>query len=678
VTPAIHAEAGVRGLGEGLSLARLAVPLGLAYLGVLFWSAGWAPAWLVDYPKAWFVPLQRWISDGMDWLMRDLDFGLFTFRELSRSVSSAIAEPMLWVKSLLAGGFTVDIGGDQPMKIPPLSWVSVVAFFTLLGAYVRSWIFGLLVGAAFLYMAVFGLWDSAMLTLASILVCVPVGVGIGLLLGIWSYRYRWVERALTPVFDVMQTMPSFAYLVPALVLFGYGPVAAVVVTMVYAMPPMARATTLGLRSVPAELRELSAMVGCTERQKLFKVLMPAARQTLMVGVNQVIMLSLNVVIIASVIGAGGLGFDVWQALQKLSIGRGLEAGLAITVMAIALDRLSQAWVGRGPHYARVHRGGLSERAFLLLAAVSVLLPTLFAFAMPAFATVPETLLVSTGQFWDELVKWLNVNLYETTEAVKTWTILTLIRPFKELLLALPWSGVTLVLAALGYRLGGLRLAAVVGGLCCFVAAVGLWDRSMVSLFLVLICVVLACAIGIPLGVWAAFNRRAGRTLLVIVDTVQTLPTFVYLIPVVMLFSVGDFAGMIVITIYAIAPAIRYTDLGLRLVKPELIEAARASGCTSWQVLRKVQMPIALPEILLGVNQTILMALSMVVIAALVGTRGLEQEILISLSKVNAGQGLTAGLCIAALAMVSDRLIVAWAARRRQAFGHKLTQGEVNG
>jgi len=647
-------------------------------LALLFWGEAWAPAWLVDYPKTWLVPVQRWITEAMDWLVKDLDFGLFTFRDLARAVSGAIAEPMLWVKGLLSGGLTIDLGDSASFTVPSLSWVSVVAFFTLLGAYVRSWTFGLLVGLAFLYMAVFGLWDSAMLTLASILVCVPVGVGIGLLLGVWSYRYPWVERVLTPVFDVMQTMPSFAYLVPALVLFGYGPVAAVVVTMVYAMPPMARATTLGLRSVPAELRELSQMVGCTERQELFKVLMPAARQTLMVGVNQVIMLSLNVVIIASVIGAGGLGFDVWQALQKLAIGKGLEAGLAITVMAIALDRLSQAWVARGPRYARTHRGGLSERAFMVLSLVALLVPTLLALVLPELRAVPDALLISTGQFWDDLVKWLNVNFYETTEAVKTWTILNVMRPFKELLLALPWSGVTLALAALAYRLGGLRLATIVAGLCGFVALVGYWDRSMVSLFLVLISVLLSCAIGIPLGVWAAFNRRAGRTLLVIVDTVQTLPTFVYLIPVVMLFSVGDFAGLVVITVYAIAPAIRYTDLGLRLVKPELIEAARASGCTPWQVLRKVQLPIALPEILLGVNQTIMMALSMVVIAALVGTRGLEQEILISLSKVSAGQGLTAGLCIAALAMVSDRLIVAWADRRRRALGDRRLQGDSHG
>ena len=146
----------------------------------------------------------------------------------------------------------------------------------------------------------------------------------------------------------MQTVPVFAYLVPVLVMFGFNAVSAMIATMIYAMPPMVRITMLALRQVPRDITDLGTMVGCTRRQMTWKVLMPSAMPTLMVGVNQVIMLSLNMVIIASMIGAGGLGFDVLASLRRLDIGGGIEAGVAIVVLAIALDRLSQAMARKRP------------------------------------------------------------------------------------------------------------------------------------------------------------------------------------------------------------------------------------------------------------------------------------------------------------------------------------------
>ena len=181
-----------------------------------------------------------------------------------------------------------------------------------------------------------------MVTLSSIAIAVPLGITAALLLGLLGYRYHWFERAITPVLDLMQTVPVFAYLVPVLVMFGFNPVSAMVATMIYATPPMVRVTMLALRQVPTEIIDLGTMVGCTRRQMTWKVLVPSAMPTLMVGVNQVIMLSLNMVIIASMIGAGGLGFDVLSSLRRLDIGGGIEAGVAIVVLAIAPDRLSQA------------------------------------------------------------------------------------------------------------------------------------------------------------------------------------------------------------------------------------------------------------------------------------------------------------------------------------------------
>ncbi len=181
---------------------------------------------------------------------------------------------------------------------------------------------------------------------------------------------------------------------------------------------------------------------------------------------------------------------------------------------------------------------------------------------------------------------------------------------------------------------------------------------------VLICVV----IGIPLGIWFGKSERAYRIAEPVLDLMQTLPAFVYLIPVVMLFRVGDFSAMIAIIAYAVVPAVRYTDHGIRQVRADLVEAARAMGCSRRQILWRVQLPIALPEIMLGINQTIMLALAMLVITALVGTRDLGQEVYIALTKADTGRAIVAGLCVAFIAIIADRLISAWSNARKRELG----------
>jgi glycine betaine/proline transport system permease protein len=214
----------------------------------------------------------------------------------------------------------------------------------------------------------------------------------------------------------------------------------------------------------------------------------------------------------------------------------------------------------------------------------------------------------------------------------------------------------------------LRLALQTAAFGLFIALTGNWQNGMETVYLCGVSVLIACAIGIPIGVWAARNEQVHRVAQVVVDTLQTLPAFAYLIPAVMLFRVGDFAAMLAVVAYAIVPVIRYTDHGIRQVDPSLIEAAQATGCTPGQMLRKVQLPLALPEIMLGINQTIMMALSMLVITALVGTRELGQEVYIALTKADVGRGLVAGICVACIAMTADRLIAPWAAARKRRLG----------
>lgn len=297
---------------------------------VLFWAL-WSYGerllpWAFDYPKSMRIPAARWITSFTKWLLNEASFGLFTFAEFTRFIAAVLDVPYRFVLSLLSSGFLKGEGSQAVQILPPLSWVAVIGSGALLGRYAGGVRLAALVAGCLIFVLVFGQWQSAMVTLASILVAVPLGVAGGLLLGILAFRHPWFERAIRPVLDLMQTIPVFAYLVPILILFGFGPTAAVVATLIYAMPPMTRITELALRRVPSELTDLGRMVGCTRRQMLWRVMVPASKDPLMVGVNQVIMLSLNMVIIASMIGAGGWGSTCWPRFAGSTSARGLRRG----------------------------------------------------------------------------------------------------------------------------------------------------------------------------------------------------------------------------------------------------------------------------------------------------------------------------------------------------------------
>lgn len=638
---------------------------------LLWWFADSVPPWLVDYPKDWQLPLARWISTFMAWLIEEATFGLFTVRDLTRFISALTDAPYRVALSILSTGFLQGQGSDAVQLFPPLSWLAVIGLAGIAAHYAGGARLSALIVCCFAFIALFGQWAAAMVTLASILVAVPLAVAGGLLLGIAGYRWRIFEQAIVPVLDLMQTIPVFAYLVPILFMFGFNPTAAIIATIIYALPPMTRISILALRAVPTETLELGRMTGCTRRQMTWQILIPSARAGLMVGVNQVIMLSLNMVIIASMIGAGGLGYEVLAALRRLDIGAGLEAGFAIVALAIALDRLSQALATR----TRAHRipsrarQPIWRRHPYTAAALGMLALTIPAgLATHWLQTYPEAAELSSGTFWDNVLRWINIHFFDQLEAVKNAALLNVLIPFKRLLLSLPWFAVAALIAAAGYSLGGLRLALIVTALTVLIAATGQWEKAMISVYLCGISVVIAMAIGVPIGILAAERERAWRVVQVIIDTLQTLPSFVYLMPAVMLFRVGDFTAMLAVVAYAIAPAIRYTAHGLRQVDPQLVEAGVVSGCTRWQLLGKIKLKLALPEIMLGLNQTIMLALSMLVITALVGTRDLGQEVYIALTKADTGRGLVSGLAVAFIAIIADRLISAGAARTRARLG----------
>lgn len=646
---------------------RLIWGIALSLAAILWlWGQTVAP-FAFEYPKALQIPAARWIGGAINWLVKEAAIGPIAFADITRLIADVIDLPYRATLALLATGLLSGEGSSAIQLWPPLPWVAVVGLLALIGLYAGGIPLALTVAACMTFIAVFGQWQSAMVTLSSIIVAVPLGVAGGLFLGIAAARRPWLDRAMKPFLDLMQTMPVFAYLVPILILFGFGPTAAIVATLIYAMPPMIRITTLALQRVPSEIHDLGRMVGCTDRQMTWRVLVPSAREPLLVGVNQVIMQSLNMVIIASMIGAGGLGFDVLNALRRLDFGAGLEAGLAIVALAITLDRLSQALARR--NRAAIPQGSLIQRHPYLAAAVALILATtLLGMLIPAIQTYPESARLTTSPFWAAAVEWINITFFDTLEAIKNAVLLGLLIPVKRFMLSLPWVAVVAMLGLAGWRLGGWRLGLLTASLSFLIAATGQWEKAMITVYLCGIASLIAMAIGLPIAIAVADRDRAWTITRAIIDTLQTLPSFVYLMPVVMLFRVGDFTALIAVVAYAVVASIRYTVLGLQSVDPRLIEAGRAMGCTDWQILTRIRLRLALPEILLGLNQTIMFALAMLVITALVGTRDLGQDVYMALTKANPGNGLVAGLAIAFIAIIADRLIHAAAEAQRAKLG----------
>ncbi len=632
--------------------AMLVPPLVMAAALLLF------PGFLAHLPDKAVAPLSDWVGGGLNWFAREAGIGGVKVADITRALAKAAEAPIDWLKVALADGWVKGAGFNRTQMAPPLSWLGVVLATALLGWRLSGRGLALLTLAAGAYLVFFGLWASAMTTLASVALCVVTALALGLAMGVWAYRSPGAEAGLRAVMNVMQTVPIFSYLLPTLLLFGYGPSAALFATVVYALPPMVHATVLALRSVPAETLELARMTGCSRTQTLWKVELPVAAPKLAIGLNQVVMMTLNMVIIASMIGAGGLGYDVLRALRRLDFGAGFEAGMGIVALAVVLDRLTQA----AARNQSTGRHGLWKKGDAALAIGLLAAPTILSLGVPALAAWPKAWTLTTAPFWNGAVSFVNQNFYGPLDAMRTALLLNVMNPFRDLLQATPWSVIVFLAAWAGYALAGLRTAIIVALLLLFIVATGYWAPAMSSVYLIVLSVAVSLAIGLPFGIWVSSHPKLHEPVQLALDTLQTLPTLVYLLPAVMLFHNGDFSALIAIVFYAVAPAIRYGMAGMAHVPSERVEAAIMSGCAPWQTFRFVRLPSALPTLLLGVNQTVMMALSMLVIAALVGTRELGQEVYTALARGQTGPGIVAGLCVACVALVADALLKSGAAR----------------
>lgn len=313
----------------------------LCAAAVLALAAQSLPA-LSVLPPDWTLQLGDWLNRALNWALREAEVFGVSVASVTRAIAGWLAAPVTLMTEFLTEGLYLEFG-ETEVWVPPVPWFCLAPLL-LLGVWAIGGFWPTVMAAITLaYVIACGFWISSLTTLVAVLFSVVVAIAVGLWLGVIAHRSARARAMLEPFYDTLQTMPVFSYLSIILLLVGFGPVAGLIATVIFAMPPMARATELALREVPAELGELAKITGCSSRQKLWLVDLPARMKVLMLGVNQVIMLSLAMVIITSIIGAGGLGGDVISSLRSLRMTDALLAGLAITLIAVVLDRATIAW-----------------------------------------------------------------------------------------------------------------------------------------------------------------------------------------------------------------------------------------------------------------------------------------------------------------------------------------------
>jgi glycine betaine/proline transport system permease protein len=479
-----------------------------------------------------------------------------------------------------------------------------------------------------------------------------------------------VSKTLRPVLDVMQILPAFAYLVPIVVLFSIGNPAGIVATVIYAVPPLVRFTEVGIRTVRRDVIEAAESFGATRRQVLRDIQLPLAAQAIMLGLNQVIMMALSIVVIASLVGAGGLGDPVLQALQTQDLGMGAVAGLLIVFMAMWLDRTSAAAGRRASRRAGGSQRRLTRQQFAPLW-VGLLAVVLVAHYGLGLGDWPAGWGFSIVDQVTNAMNWVTTQLTGVSESLSSFLTLHVLNPLQSFLGDFPWWLLAALVGAAAWARGGPRRAILLVGCVALMglmqAPVGYtfqgttsydfsaWGDAMQTLSLVIVALALDLVLGIPLGIAAYRWRMVDNGLRPILDFLQTLPAFVYLIPVVALFGVGNLAGVTASFVYALPAAVRATTLGLRAVEREVIEAGQSFGSTGWQLLLKIELPIARPYITLAVNQTILLVMAEVVVAGLVGAGGLGLDVVTGFSRSEVGLGAAAGLTMVLMGIVLDRL-----------------------
>ncbi len=627
-------------------------------LTVLQYS-GLLPSWLHRIPEEWVPPFAVWLDAAFIFIREDLQL-----EKLTRWFAEGPLQFMLDTTANLL------YGKRRWPRFEQIPWSAIAASAAVLGYYLGGWRLALLAGGTFVWTALIGQWKDAMETMSVLVVAAPLAFLIGLLVGIAAWKYTWVDRAVRPVLSVLQTLPFFTYLLPAVIFFKVGPTAGAVATIIYAVPPMILMTTLGLKKVSPEVIEAGKMSGCSRWQMLRHVYVPAARNEILVGVNQVIMLCLAMVVLTAFIGMPGLGAKLLAMMGSFKLGRSFEIGVTIVLLAVTLDRLSKAWVVKLPeHFERGTPWWARHKYALTALAVFVFFTVLGQF-VGWFAEIGRRESFSQGKEIDTAIKtFLAFDIVQgITGQIRYVLNVWVLNPFRDFLLSIPTFGFILIVIAGALAIGGRKPALYATVFFGLVALSGWWDRSVITLYSVISAVIIATLIGLPIGIMAARSEKWSRRVLLACDTAQTFPSFIYLIPAIMLFGITATSVVMSILIFAMVPLIRYTVEGLRGVPLEMTEAADMSGATRRQKLWSVQLPLALPTMAVGFNQAIMFAFFMVIIAAFIGTQDLGQELQKTLAGTDLGKNFVLGFCVALMALTFDMAILSWAEKKKAQLG----------
>ena len=632
----------------------------------------------VEYLMFDWMPLEVWDPEIEEFEQKPL------LKEVTRAISVSILFLIGLIREIVLGGVKTIVtftswdfvSENKWAHWPALPWTVVAGGAIILGHKLQGKGLAMLAGFSTIYIAVFGQWEPSMETLSFVLIAAPISVVLGLVLGIWAYKNRKVEATLNPLLNVMQTMPHFSYLVPVMVFFGIGDHAGAIATIIFASPPMVRLTVLGLKRVSPEVLEAGMMSGCGNFQLLFKVLIPTARRDILIGVNQVIMQCLAMAVIASFIGAKGLGFNLLLALNGLRIGQAIEQGICIVLIAVVLDRMSLAWANKQTDYF-ADLTFIKRHKYSLLFLVIFVVGTVLAYIGTFFFRegfnylyiVPHNKGITTENFWQTGVDWLWDTFFYTLTGFKVFLITKVLMPMKAAYLSMPVVATFVLTMGIGYIIGGIRTSIIVGGFLLFIALTEWWDRALITAYMLTFGVIVSAIIGITVGTLCAQKSYTTKFILLVCDTLQTFPSFIYLIPVIMLFGVNDLSVLTAVIVFATIPATRYTVEGLRSVPSSLHDAGSMSGVNRLQRWIKIELPMSFPHMMLGINQTVVFALFMVIIGAMIGTDDLGQFILKALSDKNGtGNGLTLGLCVAFIGLAVDQVIRTWATERKKVLG----------
>jgi len=632
--------------GRGAQVAGI---LGLMVVGYLLWKN--------EFPwptSLTWQELPRKLDSAQEWLLEQRTEGsnpffavLDGFRAFAEWLVTALLNTIEW-----------------------LTWIGTIAAGTLIVLRFGGRRAALIVFGAFASFALLGLWEESMQTLALMTAAVVISLAIGVPVGIWAGRNERVYRAITPVLDAMQIVPAFAYLMPVVIIFSVGSAAAVICTLIYAIPPSVRITALGIRGVTSESVEASRALGATPRQTLFKVQLPLARRQLLLALNQTIMFALSLVVIAGLIGGRGLGDVVTNGLYS-NPALAVLAGIAIVIMAIALDRATAAIADRTDPARRqlTDEGRKRARKITLGTLGLIALIVLVARALGADAIYPDQFETSTSLYdaniQSTVLGWINDALeyiqdpssfiFGITDPVGNFILERMLQPVQNLLMDTPWFVVLGCLTAIAYVVSGMRPAVTAFLMLAVIGIMGVWEPAMDTASQVLVATAIAVVIGIAIGIWAAESPRVEKLLRPILDTLQTLPQLVYIIPFIYLMPVSLVPGVVASVLYAVPVVIRLVTAGIRSVPPAPVEAAQAFGASRRQVLAKVKVPLARDSIMLGVNQGIIMVLAVVVIGGLVGSGALGDAVARGLQRNEFGQGVVASLAILALGIALDRV-----------------------